>query len=54
MQRPVEVIYIKRRGKVIVDGPDEAVEALLRAVEPFTRNDDNAVVPILDVRNMTK
>ena len=49
-QRPVEVVYIKKRGKVIVDGPEDAAEAVLRALKPFTRPDDNAVMPIDDLK----
>jgi len=54
MQRPVEVVYLKGKGKVIVDGPQEVVEAVLRALRPFTRPDDNAVMPIYDLQKISK
>jgi len=54
MQRPVEVVYLKTKGKVIIDGPAEVVEAVRRALKGFTRPDDNAVMPIYDVAKISK
>jgi len=54
MQRPVEVVYLKGKGKVVVDGPQEAMDAVLRALRDFTRPDDNAVMPIYDLQKISK
>jgi len=53
IQRPAEVVYLKNRGKVVVDGPQEVVEALLRALKTFTKPDDNAVMPIYDLTKIS-
>lgn len=50
--RPAEVIYLQSKGKVIVDGPQDVVEALLRPLKAITKPDDNAVMPIYDVEKM--
>mmetsp|Transcript_129037 Transcript_129037/g.413425 ORF Transcript_129037/g.413425 Transcript_129037/m.413425 type:complete len:1143 (-) Transcript_129037:43-3471(-) len=52
--RPAEVIFLKRKGKVIIDGPSDVVEALLRPLKTFTKPDDNALMPIYDVVTMSK
>ena len=54
MQRPVELVYIKKKEKVVVDGPRDAVEAVLRALKPFTKPDDNAIMPMYDLNKMSK
>lgn len=53
IQRPAEVVYLKNRGKVVVDGPPDVVEALLRALKTFTKPDDNAVMPIYDLAKIS-
>merc|ERR1712194_621261 len=52
MKRPTEVIFLKRKNKVVVDGPQDVVDALIRALKTFTKPDDNAVKPIYDVVKM--
>jgi len=54
MQRPAEVVYIRSKGKVIVDAPPEVMEAIIRALKTFTRTDDNAVMPIYDLNKISK
>mmetsp|Transcript_97764 Transcript_97764/g.187421 ORF Transcript_97764/g.187421 Transcript_97764/m.187421 type:complete len:1145 (-) Transcript_97764:47-3481(-) len=49
---PTEVIFLKEKGKVIVSGPKDAEEALVRALRSFTRRDDSAVMPIYDLTRM--
>jgi len=51
--RPAEVVYIKSKGKVIIDGTAKTVEALLRALKTFTKPDNNAIMPIYDVNRMS-
>lgn len=53
IKRPAEVVYIKNKQKVLVDGPSEVVEAIIRALKPFTKPDDNAVMPIYDVAKIS-
>jgi hypothetical protein len=53
IRRPAEVLYIKSKGKVIIDGPSDVVEALIRAIKPLTKPDDNAVMPIYDVAKIS-
>lgn len=53
LQRNAEVVFMKNRGKVIVDGPTDVVEALIRALKTFTKPDDNAVMPIYDVAKIS-
>jgi len=53
MQRPAEVIFLKSKGKVVVDGPQDVVEALIRALKTFTKPDDNAVMPIYDLAKIS-
>jgi len=51
-RRPAEVMYIASKGKVIVDGPPDVANALLRCLESFTIVDNHAVVPIIDTSTM--
>lgn len=53
MRRPAEVIFLKSKGKVMIDGPPEVTEAIIRALKTLTRLDDNAVMPIYDVVKMS-
>ena len=54
IQRPAEVAYFKTKGKVLVDGPLDVVEALIRALKQYTKPDDNAVMPIYDLAKMSR
>jgi len=56
MQRPVEVVYLRKKEKIIVDGPQEEVDAVLRALKQsdFSQPDNNAVMPIYDLEKMSK
>ncbi len=41
VQKPLEVIYIKSKGKVIVDGPEDLQDILVNSVlSKFTQPDD--------------
>lgn len=53
MQRPAEVIYVQKKGKVLVDGPKDSVEALLRALRNISKTDDNAIMPIYDLNKIS-
>lgn len=53
MNRPAEVLFLQPSGKVILDGPKDAVDALLRAVKNITRTDDNAIMPIYDLNKIS-
>lgn len=55
IQRKAEVVFLQGPGKVIIDGPAEVTEVLLRAIqhrENFTKPDNNAVMPIYDIKRM--
>jgi len=54
MRRAAEVIFLESCGKVIVTGPDETVDALLRTLSNITKVDDNAVQPIYDLEKLSK
>ena len=54
MLRPAEVVYIKSKGKVIVDAPPKVMEAIIRALKTFTRPVDTAVLPIYDLIKISK
>jgi len=54
IRRPAEVIYIKSKGKVIVDGPEVVRDVLVSVLKDFTTEDDNAVNPLYDLTKMSK
>eukprot|EP00927_Polykrikos_kofoidii_P006037 TRINITY_DN12434_c0_g1_i6.p1 TRINITY_DN12434_c0_g1~~TRINITY_DN12434_c0_g1_i6.p1 ORF type:complete len:1128 (-),score=179.92 TRINITY_DN12434_c0_g1_i6:307-3690(-) len=51
-RRPTDVTYIGKKGKVVVDGPEETVETILRAIKHMTKVDDNSILPIYDVSKL--
>jgi len=53
LQRPTEVAYIKSKGKVVLDGPADVTEVLHRVLKPFTKLDDNAVMPMYDLSKIS-
>jgi len=53
MRRPAEVVYLKRKGKIVVDGPQDVVDAIIRVLKNFTKPDDNAVMPIYDLNKIS-
>lgn len=54
IRRPSEVVYIASKGKVIIDGPKDVMDVLLRVLEAFTDSDDNAVMPLYDLTKISK
>lgn len=54
LRRPAELIYLKSKGKIIVDGTKDVVDKLLSILRPFTLKDDVAVMPIYDVNKISK
>jgi len=53
--RPAEMVFIKKRGKVIVDGPDDVRKALIRVLKMCrTEPDDNPIMPVYDVNQMER
>jgi len=53
IQRPAEVVFLKSKGKVLVDGPPDVVDVLIRVLKTFTKPDDNAVMPIYDLTRIS-
>ncbi len=52
LKRGAEVIFLHAQQKIIVSGPNEVAEAILRALKEFTKPDDNAIMPIYDIKRM--
>jgi len=42
------------KGKVIIDGPKDVIDVLLRVLEAFTDSDDSAVMPLYDLTKISK
>eukprot|EP00811_Abedinium_folium_P001856 NODE_116_length_3618_cov_4.641936.p1 GENE.NODE_116_length_3618_cov_4.641936~~NODE_116_length_3618_cov_4.641936.p1 ORF type:complete len:1108 (-),score=300.21 NODE_116_length_3618_cov_4.641936:295-3426(-) len=51
--RPSEVIYLKSKDRIVVDGPAEVLDVLLRVLRPFTKADDNVMMPIYDLTKIS-
>ncbi|CAE8652402.1 unnamed protein product [Polarella glacialis] len=54
IRRPTEVMYSTKTGKIMVDGPDEEVSAIIRALEDFTEPDDHPIMPLFDIELMNR
>ncbi len=54
LKRGAEVIFLQAAQKLIVSGPKDVTESILRAVQEFTKPDDNAIMPIYDIKCMER
>lgn len=54
LSRPVEVVFLCKKQKIVVTGPVDGSAAILRALKSFTKPDDNAIMPIYDVVKMER
>ena len=55
LARPAEIIYIKKKGKVVLDGPDDVRAPLLRVLRLCrTEPDDHAIMPVYDKNKMER
>ncbi|CAJ1457683.1 unnamed protein product [Effrenium voratum] len=53
--RPAELTYIRKKGKIILDGPKDVLEPLLRVLALCrTEPDDHPIMPIYDVTKMER
>eukprot|EP00413_Alexandrium_margalefii_P020405 CAMPEP_0204526754 /NCGR_PEP_ID=MMETSP0661-20131031/8609_1 /ASSEMBLY_ACC=CAM_ASM_000606 /TAXON_ID=109239 /ORGANISM="Alexandrium margalefi, Strain AMGDE01CS-322" /LENGTH=364 /DNA_ID=CAMNT_0051532613 /DNA_START=6 /DNA_END=1100 /DNA_ORIENTATION=- len=52
VRQPLQLVYLKAKGKVIVDGPKDGVAVLLRVLKSWTKRDDVAMMPIYDAGRM--
>jgi len=55
LARPAELIYIHKKGKVLLDGPDDVTAPLLRVLNDCkTEPDDFAIMPVYDKTKMER
>ena len=53
LKRPAELIYVRQKGKLVLDGPEDVLEPLLRVLKLCrTEMDDLAILPKYDPHNM--
>lgn len=55
LARPAELIYLRKRGKIILDGPDDVRRPLMRVLKRCrTEPDDHAIMPVYDKNKMER
>jgi len=53
LHRPAELIYLVKRGKVVLDGPEDLLFPLIRVLKNCrTDSDDHPIMPVFDTNKM--